>query len=424
VGTETAGFVRRTGPTGGAAGFFLSPFGCQGRVGIAAGRWSSVDPPLRPLRGAAPRARRRGAAGHPSWRDCWPASAWSSVRTSRAPAATTRPCAEGARWRPAALRGADLGRGALGACRLGRLGLGDAGCDDLALRARGSVPSEAGRGTRRNPCPPPTNRVGRPARRRVAVCLALAVLPARVAVSRARFGDSLAALQRGDCPAATAAAARSLEALGRRAAPHHVVGSASCARSAGGHRWRRSRRRAGTTLTTGRCSRPQRSPGRPRDSIRADMRARRSGGIYGPSMRTPRKLGAVALRLLALAGGSALAIAARGGDARGSSGAAEYSGHDRSCARRRSVMLIAAGRTRFGGVGEGPPRVGRCPCEMSCSHHGFRGINTSYDRRRAVLVYFWTCERCGERLGEARREEYRPAFDPQGHTRLRPTPAR
>jgi hypothetical protein len=26
-------------------------------------------------------------------RDYWPASAWSSVRTSRAPAATTRPCA-------------------------------------------------------------------------------------------------------------------------------------------------------------------------------------------------------------------------------------------------------------------------------------------------------------------------------------------
>jgi hypothetical protein len=43
---------------------------------------------------------------------------------------------------------------------------------------------------------------------------------------------------------------------------------------------------------------------------------------------TPRKLGAVALTLLALAGGTALAMAAGGGEARGSSGVAQYSGHD------------------------------------------------------------------------------------------------
>jgi hypothetical protein len=61
---------------------------------------------------------------------------------------------------------------------------------------------------------------------------------------------------------------------------------------------------------------------------------------------------------------------------------------------------------------------------MSCAHDGFRGINTSYDQRRGVLVYFWTCERCGQRMGEARREQYRPAFDPQGHTRFQPSPAR
>jgi hypothetical protein len=39
-----------------------------------------------------------------------------------------------------------------------------------------------------------------------------------------------------------------------------------------------------------------------------------------------------------------------------------------------------------------------------------------------VLVYFWTCERCGARLDEARREDYRPAFDPHGNDRfLAPT---
>jgi hypothetical protein len=47
---------------------------------------------------------------------------------------------------------------------------------------------------------------------------------------------------------------------------------------------------------------------------------------------------------------------------------------------------------------------------MACSHDGFHGICTSYDRKRGVLVYFWTCERCGARLHEARREEYRPSF--------------
>jgi hypothetical protein len=55
---------------------------------------------------------------------------------------------------------------------------------------------------------------------------------------------------------------------------------------------------------------------------------------------------------------------------------------------------------------------------MDCSHNGFHGIRTAYDRRRGVLVYFWTCERCGERLEEARREKYRPAFDPRGNDRF------
>jgi len=52
---------------------------------------------------------------------------------------------------------------------------------------------------------------------------------------------------------------------------------------------------------------------------------------------------------------------------------------------------------------------------MSCEHAGFHEIRTVYDRRRGVLVYFWRCERCCARLGEARREEYRPQFDPHGN---------
>jgi hypothetical protein len=32
-----------------------------------------------------------------------------------------------------------------------------------------------------------------------------------------------------------------------------------------------------------------------------------------------------------------------------------------------------------------------------------------------VLTYFWTCERCGAQLHEARRDDYRPSFDPRGN---------
>jgi hypothetical protein len=54
---------------------------------------------------------------------------------------------------------------------------------------------------------------------------------------------------------------------------------------------------------------------------------------------------------------------------------------------------------------------------MACPHDGFHGIRSAYDRRRELLVYFWTCERCGTRLGEVRREPYRPRFDPKGNDR-------
>jgi hypothetical protein len=55
---------------------------------------------------------------------------------------------------------------------------------------------------------------------------------------------------------------------------------------------------------------------------------------------------------------------------------------------------------------------------MSCAHRGFHGIQTMYDRGRGVLVYYWICERCGALLGEARRQEYRPEFDPNGNDRF------
>jgi hypothetical protein len=54
----------------------------------------------------------------------------------------------------------------------------------------------------------------------------------------------------------------------------------------------------------------------------------------------------------------------------------------------------------------------------ACAHDGFHAIGTEYDRRRGMLVYLWSCERCGARLGEARRERYRPSYDPHGNERF------
>lgn len=55
---------------------------------------------------------------------------------------------------------------------------------------------------------------------------------------------------------------------------------------------------------------------------------------------------------------------------------------------------------------------------MSCEHSGFHEIRTVYNRRTGELVFFWTCDSCGKRLGEAWREEYRPQFDPRGNERF------
>jgi len=49
-----------------------------------------------------------------------------------------------------------------------------------------------------------------------------------------------------------------------------------------------------------------------------------------------------------------------------------------------------------------------------CAHEGFHEIRTSYDPHRGLLVFDWTCERCGALLSEARRQNYRPVFDPSG----------
>ena len=60
---------------------------------------------------------------------------------------------------------------------------------------------------------------------------------------------------------------------------------------------------------------------------------------------------------------------------------------------------------------------------MACSHDDFHTIRTAYDRRRGVIVYFWTCERCGARLKEAGRQAYRPAYDPAGNDRFLAAPS-
>jgi hypothetical protein len=63
-------------------------------------------------------------------------------------------------------------------------------------------------------------------------------------------------------------------------------------------------------------------------------------------------------------------------------------------------------------------RDSRVASAMACAHDGFHAIRTRYDRHTGVLLYFWACEGCGARLGDARRERYRPSFDPHGHERF------
>jgi hypothetical protein len=73
----------------------------------------------------------------------------------------------------------------------------------------------------------------------------------------------------------------------------------------------------------------------------------------------------------------------------------------------------------FGGSEEGTEPAHRSRhVEPICAHEGFHEIRSSYDQPRGLLLFFWSCERCGARLNEARREPYRPAFDPRGNERF------
>ena len=61
-------------------------------------------------------------------------------------------------------------------------------------------------------------------------------------------------------------------------------------------------------------------------------------------------------------------------------------------------------------------RARKCPAGplsvwMNCRHTGLHAVKTAYDREAGVLVFFWVCEVCLERLGDVRRERYRPRFD-------------
>jgi hypothetical protein len=60
---------------------------------------------------------------------------------------------------------------------------------------------------------------------------------------------------------------------------------------------------------------------------------------------------------------------------------------------------------------------------MDCAHDGFYTIRSEYDRRRRMLVYFWTCDGCDARLDEVRRDPYEPRYDPHGNDGFTPRQA-
>ena len=61
---------------------------------------------------------------------------------------------------------------------------------------------------------------------------------------------------------------------------------------------------------------------------------------------------------------------------------------------------------------------------VACSHDGLHSIQSRYDRRAGVLVFHWTCDRCGAPLGEFRRKAYRPDFHAGGYERFLTVAAR
>ena len=83
----------------------------------------------------------------------------------------------------------------------------------------------------------------------VAACIAVAVLPARLAISEAHYESAIERLEAGDCRGARAEARQALSALESRAAPHHVV--AWCDLKAGDYR------AAGQELSRGLANDPE-----------------------------------------------------------------------------------------------------------------------------------------------------------------------
>jgi hypothetical protein len=79
---------------------------------------------------------------------------------------------------------------------------------------------------------------------------------------------------------------------------------------------------------------------------------------------------------------------------------------------------LGRARTKFVPFRRDPTPPIRSQYAVSCSHEGFHAIRSWYDRQGGVIVYYWTCEHCGALLREARREPYRPHFDPQGWERF------
>jgi len=55
---------------------------------------------------------------------------------------------------------------------------------------------------------------------------------------------------------------------------------------------------------------------------------------------------------------------------------------------------------------------------LRCAHDEFHTVRSAYDHGRALLVFYWACERCGARLHEIGREEYSPRFDPRGNEKF------
>jgi hypothetical protein len=67
-------------------------------------------------------------------------------------------------------------------------------------------------------------------------------------------------------------------------------------------------------------------------------------------------------------------------------------------------------------AGEALARRKRSPyVQAICTHDGFHGIRSRYDRHLGVLTFLLACEDCGAELRQLRREPYWPRYDPNGN---------